>query len=103
VDSVELKNSRRIKEKGLKMEYDNTNRGVMFKNDRKEKETHPDLKGSINIDGKEFWLSGWSRVTGKGDKMLSLSVTPKEAQGKAMPAQAKQTASAPEIDDDMPF
>ena len=85
------------------MEYDNTNRGVMFKNDRKEKETHPDLKGSINIDGKEFWLSGWSRVTGKGDKMLSLSVTPKESQGKAMPAQAKQTAPAPEIDDDMPF
>jgi hypothetical protein len=85
------------------MEYDNTNRGVMFKNDRKEKETHPDLKGSINIDGKEFWLSGWSKVTGKGDKMLSLSVTPKEAQGRAMPAQAKQAASAPEIDDDMPF
>ena len=85
------------------MEYDNTNRGVMFKNDRKEKETHPDLKGSINIDGKEFWLSGWSKVTGKGDKMLSLSVTPKELQGKAMPAQAKQTASSPEIDDDMPF
>ena len=85
------------------MQYDNTNRGVMFKNDRKEKETHPDLKGSINIDGKEFWLSGWSRVTGKGDKMLSLSVTPKESQGKAMPAQAKQTASVPEIDDDMPF
>jgi hypothetical protein len=103
VDSVELKNPRRIKEKGLKMEYDNTNRGVMFKNDRKEKETHPDLKGSINIDGKEFWLSGWSRVTGKGDKMLSLSVTPKESQGKAMPAQAKQAASVPEIDDDMPF
>jgi len=85
------------------MEYDNTNRGVMFKNDRKEKETHPDLKGSINIDGKEFWLSGWSKVTGKGDKRLSLSVTPKESQSKAMPAQAKQTASAPEIDDDMPF
>jgi hypothetical protein len=102
VDVAELKNPRRIKEKGLKMDYDNTNRGAMFKNDRKEKETHPDLKGSINIDGKEFWLSGWSKVTSKGDKMLSLSVTPKEAQGKAMPAQAK-SAPAPELDDDMPF
>ena len=62
------------------MQYDNTNRGSLFKNDRKEKETHPDLKGSININGQEFWLSGWSKVTSKGDKMLSLSVTPKEQQ-----------------------
>jgi hypothetical protein len=36
------------------MQYDNTKRGSLFKNDRKEKETHPDLKGSININ--------WSRV-----------------------------------------
>ena len=103
MDVAELKNPRRIKEKGLKMEYDNTNRGVMFKNDRKEKETHPDLKGSINIDGKEFWLSGWSKVTSKGDKMLSLSVTPKEQQAAKPVAKSAPKQAEPEFDDDMPF
>ena len=68
------------------MEYDNTNRGVLFKNDLKEKETQPDVKGTINIDGVEYWLSGWSKVTKAGDKMLSLSVSPKEQQ--AAPARA---------------
>ena len=38
-------------------EYDNTNRGVLFKNDRKESDSHPDYKGQINVDGTEFWLS----------------------------------------------
>ena len=85
------------------MQYDNTNRGSLFKNDRKEKETHPDLKGSINIDGKEYWLSGWSKITSKGDKMLSLSVTPKETQVTSRPSAPQKAAPAPDFDDDMPF
>ena len=85
------------------MQYDNTNRGSLFKNDRKEKETHPDLKGSINIGGKEYWLSGWSKITSKGDKMLSLFVSPKEAQGASKPAAPQKAAQAPDFDDDMPF
>ena len=28
------------------MEYDNTNRGVLFKHDKKTDEKHPDYKGS---------------------------------------------------------
>jgi hypothetical protein len=85
------------------MQYDNTNRGSLFKNDRKEKETHPDLKGSININGQEFWLSGWSKVTSKGDKMLSLSVTPKEQQTAKPVAKSAPKQVEPEFDDDMPF
>jgi len=58
-------------------EYDNTNRGVLFVNDRKETETQPDRKGSINVEGKEYWLSGWIKESAKG-KILSLSIQPKE-------------------------
>ena len=29
-------------------EYDNTNRGLLAKNDRKQSETQPDYTGSIN-------------------------------------------------------
>jgi uncharacterized protein (DUF736 family) len=58
-------------------EFDNTNRGVLFKNDRKEQDNHPDYKGSINVDGVEFWLSAWIKQGDKG-KFMSLSIKPKE-------------------------
>lgn len=55
------------------MEYDNRNTGVLFINDRKESERHPDWKGKVNIDGTEYWLSGWKKQGQKGP-FLSLSV-----------------------------
>jgi hypothetical protein len=77
------------------MEYDNTNRGVLFKNDRKETDRHPEYKGSINVDGQEFWLSAWVK-DGKSGKFMSLSITPKNDQ-----LQPQATSSAPE--QDVPF
>ncbi len=66
----------------MSQQYDNTNKGVLFVNDRKDSESHPDLKGSINIDGKEYWLSAWNAQTSKGET-LRLSVKPKEAHAKS--------------------
>jgi uncharacterized protein (DUF736 family) len=60
-------------------EYDNTNRGALFKNDKKESDRHPDYRGSINIDGKEFWLDAWLKTSKAGKKFMSLSVKPKMA------------------------
>ena len=79
------------------MEYDNTNRGVLFKNDRKDTDNHPDYKGSININGEEFWLSSWLKE-GKTGKYMSLSVTPKNAQPVAQPVAAHAAA-----EEDVPF
>lgn len=62
--------------------YDNTNRGSLFTNDRKTTDKHPDLKGSINVEGKEYWLSGWFK-TGKTGGFTSLSISPKEARTEA--------------------
>jgi hypothetical protein len=76
------------------MEYDNTNRGVLFKNDRKESDRHPEYKGSINVNGEEFWLSSWVKE-GKTGKFMSLSVTPKNDRPTAAPVSAKQ--------EDVPF
>lgn len=62
-------------------QYDNTNRGALFINDRKTPGSkQPDYKGSINIAGVEYWLSGWVKDTSKGE-MVSLSVEPKDGPG----------------------
>jgi len=67
--------------------YDNTNRGIVGKNERKEKDTHPDIKGSINVEGVEFWLDGWMKEKNDGSgKFYSLSVKRKEQQAAPAPA-----------------
>jgi uncharacterized protein (DUF736 family) len=60
-------------------DYDNTNTGALFKNDKKTTDKHPDYRGQVNVGGVEFWLSAWIK-TGKSGKFMSLSVQPKEAQ-----------------------
>ena len=91
------------------MAYDNTNTGLLSRNDRKEKDTHPDYKGQINVDGVEYWLSGWvkERKDGTG-KFFSLSVSPKNAAAAApapkQPArQAAPSSGFDDMDSDLPF
>jgi hypothetical protein len=69
-------------------EFDNNNRGVLFKNLKKEADTHADYQGTINVDGVDYWLNAWIKTSHKtGDKFMSLSVKPKE-QAKPAPRQA---------------
>jgi len=60
-------------------QWDNTNHGILFNNqDRKKSDKDKDYGGQINVDGQDYWLSGWIRTSKKGNKFLSLSVKPKE-------------------------
>ena len=59
-------------------EFDNRNRGSSFKNDKKTEDKHPDLSGSINIEGVEYWLSSWKKVSKAGTPFWSHSVRPKQ-------------------------
>jgi hypothetical protein len=56
--------------------------GVLFKNDRKEKDSHPDYTGSAMIHGQEFWMSAWIKE-GRNGKFMSFSFRPKEARDAA--------------------
>lgn len=54
------------------------NSGSLFKNDKKEKETHPDYKGSALINGVEYWVSGWKRKKNDGEAYVNFVVEPKK-------------------------
>ncbi len=78
----------------------NEGQGSLFKNDKREKDTHPNLQGSIMIDGRAYWLSGWTKEGAKG-KWISLQAKPKEARpnqapsGPAPATAARRPAPAP--------
>lgn len=82
------------------MSYDNTNSGILTKNDKQGNESRPDYRGSINVDGVDYWISAWIK-TGRdgtklaGQKYMSLSVQPKDASYGGGGASAAAPAPAP--------
>lgn len=87
-------------------QYDDRDRGALFKNDDKQSERHPDYKGQINVGGTEYWISAWLKTSKGGMKYMSLAVTPKQARehksGTANPP-ARTAAPEPEFSDEIPF
>jgi hypothetical protein len=60
------------------------------------------LRGAINVDGVEYWLSAWVREGKEGGKMegrkfFSLSVSPKE-----QAAPKPKATSFEQLEDDIP-
>jgi uncharacterized protein (DUF736 family) len=86
-------------------EYDNTNRGAMFENTKKQTSNHPDHTGTINVEGVEFWLSSWVKNSKSGKTFFSLSIKRKEPIGDLREAVKPEAAggAAGFIDDDVPF
>ena len=85
--------------------YDNNLTGALFKVDQKKSDRHPDYNGSCEINGTEFWVSGWIKQSKAGKAFMSLSFTAKEQQ--SAPVQQPVQQSQPQrggIDlDDVPF
>ena len=84
------------------MEYDNTNSGTFFVNDRKEKPNHPDYSGKINVEGKDFYLKGWKKTAKTGTNFLSLAVNPVDGSASKPATEQPKAATAP-TNDDSPF
>ena len=85
------------------MEYDNTNRGVLFVNREKKNEKSPDFSGSLDVGGVQYFLSAWKKVSKKGGSFLSVSVN-KKGEIEQKPVQIRGKDPDPfGFDDEVPF
>ena len=82
--------------------------GSLFKNDRKESDTHPDYKGTALLSGVEHWMDAWINTTKDGSKYMSLKFKPKEDRNSNPGVQSTYGSGnrLPEpmpLDDEVPF
>ena len=84
-------------------DYDNSNTGVLFKNDRKTEDKHPDYTGSFyDANGTDYFCDAWIKKSSKtGGTFLSFRVKPKTKQR----SEGHQTSRplSQELDDEVPF
>lgn len=52
----------------------------LFNNDKKEKDTHPDMNGHGTVDGREYWVAAWNKTGKSGKAFISIALKPKDAQ-----------------------
>jgi uncharacterized protein (DUF736 family) len=51
-------------------------RATLFVNKYKEKETQPDMKGTMtDLDGNEFEIAGWKGKTQNGEDKISIQIS----------------------------
>ena len=93
------------------MAYDNTNSGMMARNENRKTDKHPEFSGSINVEGRDYWLSAWvneGKPGGKmeGKKYFSIKLNPKEQRstpGSAPSRMERPSYGSDNFDDDIPF
>lgn len=79
------------------------NSGSLFKNNKKEKDTHPNAQGEALIGGVLYYVSAWTKKDKNGNPWQSLAFKPKDG-GTQKPATTTRSAPPPDDDDDgIPF
>jgi hypothetical protein len=64
------------RKKAMTPQYDDELRGVLFREGEKKSDRAPDYRGSVQVEGKRYRLSGWLRESSKtGKRFLSLRLT----------------------------
>jgi hypothetical protein len=96
----------------FKKEYEQRdNSGTLYINRKKKAGSkQPDRDGSAIIDGTEYWIAGWDKVSANGE-LISLSFETKEAaearrnqrSASAAPPTSRPPATREELDEEIPF
>lgn len=94
----------------MSKQFDDRNRGSIWKNEKKTTDKHPDFTGSLNVDGKDYWVSAWKRKPDAAERAPALTFSVKLKDGK--PRQQQESSDGPpavrrslkdEMNDDIPF
>lgn len=79
------------------------NEAVLFKNEDKKTDKHPDYKGWGEVGGVAVWLAAWVKQ-GKNGKFMSLAFTPKDEQrAPKRDERVPASGNVHDIPDDLPF
>lgn len=79
------------------------NSGSIFKNTRREKDTHPNMTGKAMIDGKMYYVSAWTKDGKGGERYQSLSFKPVDDSAKADRGASDDRPLDIQLDDNIPF
>ena len=62
-------------------DFNNENRGAIWKNEKRAKDTHADFTGELDVNGTKFYLNAWKRKPEASEKApaLTFSIKPKSA------------------------
>lgn len=84
--------------------YDNTNTGILTRNiECDETRKQPQYRGSMNVDGVEYWISAWVQEGKPGSKLegqkyFSMKYEPKQQQAQQPPPKPQAA-----VDSGIPF
>lgn len=78
------------------------NSGALFKNTRKETESHSDYRGEARIDGHDVWVSAWINKDKNGNNYMKLTFKRKDGTAER-PTKTPAATSFPDPDSDIPF
>ena len=80
------------------------NQGAIFKNTKKQNEKHPDYRGTVNVEGKEFEIALWLKKSQNGKPYFGVKVSePYQKPEGNTNRPAPVPAPIDTTDDDLPF
>ena len=84
-------------------DFDNSNSGVLFKNDKKaEGSKQPDYNGNAEVNGKKVEIAAWIRTSKTGKKFMSLKFQ-EPRQKQAGDSDTAPRGKFDDMEDDIPF
>lgn len=79
------------------------NSGVLFKNNKKEKDTHADYEGNCTVNGQEMWMNAWLKKDKNGNTFMAFAFKPKKLPASQQGHHDRRADDNAREDDRIPF
>ena len=78
------------------------NIGMVYVNDKKSKDSQPDMSGNVTTDGVEYRVAGWKKESKNGNPYTAIVFNEKDEQAGGK-SQTSGGGGSADTDDDIPF